>query len=133
MYRALVAATGLVVDAFYRRRHLCGAVPSGGPVLVVANHTYQLVVVVVALRTLRRRAVLLAKAPLFTAPVLSFFVRSMHALPVHRARDGERDGAARRETARSLEAAARVLVGGGCVLLFPEGVSHEAPGVLPAK
>lgn len=128
----VVRGAGFLVDAFYRRVKVGGAVPSDGPVLVVANHTHQLVDVALALRAIDRPTTLLAKATLFRAPPMSWLVKSAHALPVHRARDGARDSEAKRETAHSLAETERVLARAGCVLVFPEGVSHEEPGVYRA-
>jgi glycerol-3-phosphate O-acyltransferase/dihydroxyacetone phosphate acyltransferase len=128
----VVRLAGLLTGAFYRHVHLGGAIPREGPLLVVANHTHQLVDVALALRAIDRRTTLLAKATLFRAPPMSWLVQNAHALPVHRARDGARDDAAKRETAASLDAAAAALARGGCVLLFPEGVSHDEPGIYRA-
>ncbi len=132
MARALIlGATGLLIDTFYRRVRLGGAVPADGPLIVVANHVNQLVDVAIALRTIGRPAASLAKAPLFRRPPMSWLMRGVGALPVHRACDGERDEAAKAETRGSLDAVARVVGDGGCLLLFPEGLSHDEPGVLP--
>lgn len=129
MGSAISLVVGSAVDLFYRRMVLDGAVPASGPVLLVANHPNALLDPVLVMNLTPRRVRMLAKAPLFSMPGLSLLVKGMDCLPVYRAKDGA-DTAANAETFRAVEGA---LVDGACVLIFPEGISHDEPGLQPLK
>jgi glycerol-3-phosphate O-acyltransferase/dihydroxyacetone phosphate acyltransferase len=126
---ALSFFVGSAVELFYRRRVLDGRIPETGPVLLVANHPNALLDPVLVMNSTRRRVRMLAKAPLFSMPGISILVKGLDCLPVYRAKDGA-DTAANAATFRSVEDA---LVGGSCVLIFPEGISHDEPGLQPLK
>ncbi|MDP2340139.1 MAG: 1-acyl-sn-glycerol-3-phosphate acyltransferase [Deltaproteobacteria bacterium] len=130
---AVAFITGSAVDVFYRRRVIEGTMPATGPVLLVANHPNGLLDPVVVqstvLQTSGRRVRMLAKAPLFTMPGVSILVKGLDCLPVYRSKDGA-DTKQNAETFRAVEDA---LVGGSCVLIFPEGISHDEPSVQPLK
>ena len=130
---ALAFITGSAVDVFYRRRLIEGTMPATGPVLLVANHPNGLLDPVVVqstvLQTSGRRVRMLAKAPLFSMPGVSVLVKGLDCLPVYRSKDGA-DTKQNAETFRAVEDA---LVAGSCVLIFPEGISHDEPSVQPLK
>ncbi|MBM4282446.1 MAG: hypothetical protein FJ137_17400 [Deltaproteobacteria bacterium] len=127
--RAVSALVGAAADVFYRRRVLAGAVPPRGPVLLVANHPNGLLDPVLVQQAARRRVRMLAKAPLFSMPGISLLVRALDCLPVFRAKDGA-DTTQNAETFRAVEQA---LVDSDCVLIFPEGISHDEPQLQPLK
>ncbi len=129
MYRAIAGITGLTVDAFYRRVPLGGGVPQSGPVLLVANHPNGLIDPIVVANTAGRQVRMLAKAPLFEMPGVSVLVKGVGALPVYRAKDGA-DTAQNQATFRAVTDA---LLGGSAVLIFPEGISHDAPQLQKLK
>ena len=129
MGAALSFVVGSAVDVFYRRRVLDGHIPDAGPVLLVANHPNALLDPVLVMNSTRRRVRMLAKAPLFSMPGISILVKGLDCLPVYRAKDGA-DTAANAATFRAVEEA---LVAGSCVLIFPEGISHDEPGLQPLK
>jgi 1-acyl-sn-glycerol-3-phosphate acyltransferase len=117
---------------FFRRIEISGAenVPAEGPVVFVVNHPNSLVDPLLLLCFAPRRVSFLAKAPLFSMPVVGWVVRSFGSIPVHRKQDSAADVAKNRET---FDAARRLLAGGGTLALFPEGASHDAPQLLPMK
>ena len=120
---------GAGVDLFYRRRILDGSIPERGPVLLVANHPNALIDPAIIMNSTRRRVRMLAKAPLFSMPVLSWLVKGLDCLPVYRAKDGA-DTTANASTFRAVQEA---LCQGSCVLIFPEGISHDEPSLQPLK
>lgn len=129
MYGFLSFVVGGAVDLFYRRVSLGGAVPRTGPVLLVANHPNGLIDPVVVSNTAGRRIRMLAKAPLFDMPGISLLVKGVGALPVYRAKDGA-DTAQNEATFRAV---AEALLDDSAVLIFPEGISHDAPQLQKLK
>ena len=71
-----------------------------------------------------------AKAPLFRHPLIGPFLRLMGALPVHRRQEGGTDPARNRAM---FSAATAHLGAGQAVLIFPEGVSHPDPALMPLR
>lgn len=141
VYTAIAGTTGLAVDAFYRRVALPGSVPitTHGPILLVANHPNGLIDPIVVSNVVRdertspgqspRQIRMLAKAPLFKMPGVSWLVRGAGALPVYRAKDGA-DTAQNQATFQAVNDA---LCQGSTVLIFPEGISHHEPKVQKLK
>ncbi|MBI1944588.1 MAG: 1-acyl-sn-glycerol-3-phosphate acyltransferase [Deltaproteobacteria bacterium] len=123
VYAVIAGVVGLAVDAFYRRTSLGGAVPTSGPVLLVANHPNGLIDPAVVLNTAARPVRMLAKAPLFDMPGISWLVKGMNALPVYR----QKDGADTAHNAATFRAVSDALAAGHAVLIFPEGISHHEP------
>jgi 1-acyl-sn-glycerol-3-phosphate acyltransferase len=126
---AVTFVVGAAADLFYRRRMLAGAVPAAGPVLLVANHPNGLIDPILVQHAAGRRVRMLAKAPLFTMPGISILVRALDCLPVYRAKDG----ADTKQNAETFRAVQDALVAGDCVLIFPEGISHDEPQLQPLK
>jgi 1-acyl-sn-glycerol-3-phosphate acyltransferase len=98
-------------------------------VLLVANHPNGLIDPAVVVQSVGRRVRMLAKAPLFDMPVIGPLIRALGGLPVYRAKDG----ADTAQNARTFEAVEEALLAGEAVLIFPEGVSHDEPRLLPLK
>jgi 1-acyl-sn-glycerol-3-phosphate acyltransferase len=99
------------VTAFHTER--C---PRTGPLIIVANHLGLLDPLIVATRVPRRMRIL-AKAEVFQWFALGGLARIGGIVPVRR-------GASDRE---ALQALARVLADGDCVLLTPEGTYPKMP------
>ncbi len=95
-----------------------GHIPRSGPTLIVSNHSSVLDPAIVAVVT-PRPLHFLAKAELFSIPVLGRLIAALHALPVKRG--GTDPGA--------LRSALRILAAGQALLIFPEG-TRGAEGTL---
>ena len=122
----------LVLRIFFRRIEVTGAerVPREGPVIFVLNHPNGLIDPAFLLCLAPRRVSFLAKAPLFSMPVIGAIARAFEAIPVHRRQDAGSDLA---KNAEMFEAARAVLVRGGTIAIFPEGTSHSDPKLRPLK
>ncbi len=126
----------LLVAIFYRRLVVVGAhqIPPDGPLLVVANHHNALVDPLLVLAAVPRPLVPLAKAPLFSHPVMGPLLRAISAIPVARRQDlaAGHTGDPERNT-EMFARAAETLRAGGAILIFPEGVSQAEPVLMPLR
>lgn len=131
-FRLILAIFGIALKLFFRRIETVNAdsVPKGTGVIFVMNHPNGLIDPALVFVALPRKIAFLAKSTLFKMPVLSFLLRTVEALPVYRKMDAGEDISKNRET---FELAHKRLQSGGSIALFPEGVSHNSPKLLPAK
>jgi 1-acyl-sn-glycerol-3-phosphate acyltransferase len=120
--------SSLAVRTFYRLTVSGERVPRTGPVLLVANHPNSLMDPALVAAVAGRPVRFLAKAPLFTDPMVGFLVRGSGSLPVYRQGDGIRGS--NDDTFRAVHAA---LAEGSAVAIFPEGMSHSNPSLVPLK
>lgn len=131
-YRLVRALSRALLGLFYRRVEVVGAerIPPDGPLLVLANHQNALVDGMLLLAVIPRRLRPLAKAPLFSHPLIGPLLRMVGAIPVVRRQD---TGTATVENTRMFEAAGRTLAEGGAILIFPEGKSQPEPTLQPLR
>ena len=129
---AATAVSRLVLRVFYRRVEAAGLarVPASGPTILVLNHPNGLMDPLLLLCLSPRPVSFLAKSPLFTMPFVSLFVRAFGSIPVYRPQDADADVRRNRET---FTKARELLRRGGVLALFPEGVSHDQPRLMPLK
>ena len=139
LYHALRAAAGVALRWYYADVVVQGAerIPRDGPLIVASNHPNALVDALIVTTVLQRRVLLTAKATLFEHPLLSALLRAVGVVPLRRAQD---EWAARHSgvvsVERNTESFRRVtstLREGHAVLVFPEGISHDAPALAPLK
>jgi 1-acyl-sn-glycerol-3-phosphate acyltransferase len=130
--RLVHAVISIALRLFFRRIETSRAtlVPSEGPLIFVLNHPNGLIDPALVFTALPRRISFLAKSTLFGLPVIGGLLRTVEALPLYRRVDA---GAEMNQNRRTFEACRKLLRRSRCVALFPEGVSHNAPGLLPVK
>jgi len=122
MRRVITALLRLLARIFFRRIEIVGIenIPAGAPVIFAVNHPNGLIDPLFLLCFAPRRVSLLAKAPLFTMPVIGAIVRALDTIPVYRKQDHVA-GSNRETFARARDVLAR----GGAIAIFPEGTTHS--------
>lgn len=125
------AITSLSLRLFFRRIETINVseVPYKGPIIFVMNHPNGLIDPALVFVALPRKVSFLAKSTLFRIPLLSRLLSTVEALPVYRRID-EADVEQNKVT---FDASHFLLKSGGAIALFPEGVSHNSPKLLPIK
>jgi 1-acyl-sn-glycerol-3-phosphate acyltransferase len=131
-FKIILTIFGVSLKLFFRRIETVNAdsVPTGTGVIFVMNHPNGLVDPALVFVALPRRISFLAKSTLFKMPVISFLLKTVEALPVYRKIDAGADVSKNQATFRAAEERLRK---GGSIALFPEGVSHNSPKLLPLK
>lgn len=128
MYRALQLFLRFLTSVFFRQIDVVGEehVPAEGqgPVLFAGNHPNSLLDPALIVAHGGRVVRFAAKDVLFRSRALRFFLDGLGAVPVARKMDHGGDGAAV-DNAGMFEALFKVLVDGGAVGIFPEGISHD--------
>lgn len=121
-----------VLAIFFRRVETVGVerVPGDGPLVVIANHVNGLVDPALLLSELPRMPRFLGKNTLWDHRSLRPFLRLAGAIPVYRVHDPGVDPARNVET---FIMCWELLARGGVLALFPEGISHNKPGLQPLK
>lgn len=129
--RRFHAIVSLALRLFFRRIETVNAseVPYKDALIFVSNHPNGLIDPALVFVALPRKVSFLAKSTLFSIPILSYILRVVEALPVYR----RIDAADVTQNAKTFEASHKLLQKGGAIALFPEGVSHNSPKLLPIK
>jgi glycerol-3-phosphate O-acyltransferase/dihydroxyacetone phosphate acyltransferase len=138
LYRVLRRVARIALTWYYADLVVEGGerVPTDGAVLIVANHPNALVDAMVVTVTVTRRVLLTAKATLFEQPLLATLLRTVGVVPLRRAKDEHTATIPAPTVARNVDAFHAVttaLAHGGVVLIFPEGISHDAPALAPLR
>jgi glycerol-3-phosphate O-acyltransferase/dihydroxyacetone phosphate acyltransferase len=132
VFKIILAAFGIALRLFFRRIETVNAdvVPEKGGVIFVLNHPNGLIDPALVFVALPKKISFLAKSTLFRIPVISFILRTVDALPLYRKIDAGEDVSKNTQTFKACE---KLLARGGAIALFPEGLSHNSPKLLPAK
>src|ERR1043165_3629953 len=131
MRRAVTALLRLLTRVFFKRIDVVNAerIPAGVPAIFAVNHPNALIDPLFLLCFAPRPVSFLAKAPLFTMPVIGWFVRGLDSIPVYRKEDKVPGGSNEETFAR----ARAVLARGGAIAIFPEGTTHSDPRLRELK
>ena len=116
--------------AYYRLTVSGGRVPPRGPVLLVANHPNSLLDPLLVTAAARRGVRFLAKAPIFADVRIGWLMRGAGAIPVYRQVD---DPTKMGQNVGMFRAAHEALALGAAVGIFPEGISHGEPSLVPLR
>lgn len=130
MLRAMPMMGRFAAHGYYRMTIGGVRPPSGGPELVVANHTNSLVDVACVVVAARRPVRFMTKAPLFRHPAIGWLVKAVGSVPVYRRQDDPKLVAQNLDVFRDVH---RAIAQGFAVGIFPEGVSHSASSLQPLK
>src|SRR5690606_33369677 len=125
---APIARTAL--RGFYHFAVDGNAPPRSGPALLVANHPNSLLDPAAVVAAAGRPVRFLAKAPLFTDPLVGWMIRASGSIPVYRQQEGPGETARNENAFRAAHAA---LAGGDAIGIFPEGLSHSEPALAPLR
>ncbi len=129
--RILHSIVSLSLRLFFRRIETVNSagVPYKDALIFVMNHPNGLIDPALVFVALPRKVSFLAKSTLFSIPVLSYILRVMEALPVYR----RVDAADVTKNTKTFRASHELLQKSGAIALFPEGISHNSPKLLPIK
>ncbi|NNE99061.1 MAG: hypothetical protein HKN25_08585 [Pyrinomonadaceae bacterium] len=129
--RLIHAVVSIALRLFFRRIETVNAseVPYKDGLIFVMNHPNGLIDPALVFVALPRKVSFLAKSTLFSMPVISWILRLVEALPVYR----RIDSADVSKNMKTFEASHELLRRGGAIALFPEGISHNSPKLLPIK
>ena len=139
LYALFRSVAGVALRWFYRRIDIEGLdrLPKRGPLLLVVNHPNALVDALLVGWSVPRRVTLTAKATLFQNEAVAKFLEWFGVVPLVRASDlRSAEGGTTidpRRNARAFGALREVLRGGGAVVIFPEGISHDNPFLAPLR
>ena len=127
-----------VLAVFFRRIEVEGLenVPKEGGGLLVAWHPNGLIDPGLVLATFPRRVVFGARHGLFKWPGLGWLLRSLGTVPLYRSKDvrpGDDPQKFRAANRKGLEALAATIREGAFSALFPEGLSHDEPHLMPLR
>lgn len=115
---------------FYRTTVTGGVIPREGPLLLMGNHPNSMLDPLFLAAIARRPVRFLAKAPLFSNPWTSWAVNAVGAIPVYRPKDNP---ALVQQNVSTFRAAHDALLAGDAIGIFPEGMSHDAPSLVPVR
>lgn len=144
LYAALRPVAVVALRWYYRSITVAGGerVPAAGPIFLAVNHPNALVDALVVATSVPRRVRFTAKSTIFANPVAAAFFRRVGVVPLRRASDEKAtEGIAAgppavldpARNAAAFGAVADALAEGAAIVIFPEGKSHDEPGLAPLR
>jgi hypothetical protein len=130
---ALLWSFRQVLRIYFRKVHVAGDVPSAAVRgrLFAPNHVNGLIDPLLVLTTAECVVSPLGKAPLWKIPVLGWLLDAVGAVPIVRRRDDPTKAAGANDAI--FDKVGGHLRGGGNVLVFPEGTSHNEPHLVKIR
>jgi 1-acyl-sn-glycerol-3-phosphate acyltransferase len=122
-----------IMAVYFRDIEATGNVPTANTAgrLFVSNHVNALVDPILVLTTAPCDISPIAKSTLWKIPGLRWLLMTAEAVPVVRRRDDPTKSSA--DNSAMFDRIADFLGGGGNLLVFPEGTSHNEPHLLPPR
>jgi len=122
----------LLSSIFFREVQVEGAekIPPGGPLIYAVNHPNALVDPLLIHGLLPRHPRFLAKHGLWDIAAVRPFLEMAGSIPVYRQMDKDARTVQNLET---FDACYKALAEGAVIGIFPEGVSHTEPSMMPVK
>jgi 1-acyl-sn-glycerol-3-phosphate acyltransferase len=139
IYRSLRWISGVALHWFYGDIRIADRqrIPDRGPLFIAVNHQNALVDSLITGWVVRRRVTMTAKATLTRNPVVALLFRMLGVVPLRRSSDETNYDSnvpvSRSRNENSFREILDVLERQGTVLIFPEGKSHNEPGLEPLK
>lgn len=140
LYDILKPVATIALRWYYRSVSVAGRskVPLTGPVFFAVNHPNAMVDALVVATVMPRQVGFTAKSTIFSNPLLAAFLRAVGVVPLKRAADMAKEAAANptidpARNADSFRAVSEALADGKAILVFPEGISHDAPHLAPLR
>lgn len=130
---ALQLVFGRIISIYFREIEIAGEVPrpdTGGR-LFAGNHVNGLVDPILVLTQAPCAISPIAKSTLWKIPGLAWVLDAAHAVPIKRKRDDPNKSV--KENDEVFERIAAHLGGGGNILIFPEGTSHNEPHLIALR
>jgi 1-acyl-sn-glycerol-3-phosphate acyltransferase len=106
------------------------AVPSSGPVIILANHPSTFMDPIVIASVINRKVFFLGKGELFRGTFAKWLLPKLNIIPVYRKQD---DPSQMNKNADTFKKCFEHLEQGGAILIFPEGVSITERKLKPIK
>ena len=132
LYRALIRFLSLVARTFYKQIEVVGLenVPASGGVILAGNHPNALIDGLLLISQAGRTPVhFLGNAKLWKIPLLARLLDALGAVPVQR----REEHGSNADNRGAFERVDEVLASGGCVAIFPEGISHTGSKLASLK
>jgi 1-acyl-sn-glycerol-3-phosphate acyltransferase len=133
-YRVLRRLLRIATRIFFRNIEVVGLEslpnPENSAVVFCGNHPNSLLDPVLITAWCGRITHFAAKDVLFAVPVLGFLLKMMGAVPIRRRRDHGGGSQSNDDAFRDLT---KVMLDGGAMGIFPEGISHDESQLAPLK
>lgn len=140
LYDTFKPIIGVALQWYYRSIAAADLerIPRDGPIFLAANHPNSLTDAMVLGWIAPRRVRFTAKATIFGNPLVARFLHAVGVIPLRRAAD-ERAASDQSATpdasrnAHAFSAVADALADRACVVIFPEGKTHDEPYMAPIR